>query len=107
MRFMSSGFGGILIFIGAIFLLSRIETSSESTVSGKGGSAGFSTKSSSPGVVMVVVGALLMISPNFATQKIKVEDSYPSVAPGLSVEAGWRPSDTPKAEEIIKRLMRE
>lgn len=70
LRFMSSGFGSILIFVGAIFLLSKVESTSPISAAGQGAGSGFSFKSTSPGIVMVLIGAGLMISPNFASQKI-------------------------------------
>ena len=70
LRFMSSVFGSVVTFIGAIFVLARIETSSDSTISAKN----ISLRSSSPGILMVGVGAALMISPNFAPQEIETRD---------------------------------
>ena len=75
LRFMSSAFGSILIFIGAVFLFSKVDTATATHISAKGENAGFSLKSTSPGIIMVFVGAILMISPNFATQEIETIDA--------------------------------
>lgn len=76
LRFMSSGFGSIIIFVGAIYVLSRIETRNPTDATGGETRVGFnvSIKSTSPGLVMVLIGGLLMITPNFAKQIIRTDD---------------------------------
>ena len=114
LRFMSSGFGSILILVGAIFLLSKVETRSESAATGHTIGAEFSIKSTSPGIIMVFVGAVLMVSPNYATQEIKAQDGWVYVSPlaaatgtDSGLESGERPSDSPEAIEVLSKIRSE
>lgn len=83
LRFMTACFGSILVFIGAIYLLSKIGLSepteagglSEPTEAGASTSGiEFTFRSSSPGIVLVIVGASLMVFPHFASQDIESND---------------------------------
>ena len=76
LRFMSSGFGSIVIFIGAVYVLARIETRVPTNLGAEGAESSLklSLRSTSPGIVMVFIGGLLMITPNFAKQNIRTDD---------------------------------
>ena len=86
LRFMSSGFGSVLIFVGAVFLLSRIESLSKTAISAQNANSIFHLTTSSPGIIMVLIGALLMISPNFSEQTIEVRDPKPLLAAQSTVQ---------------------
>lgn len=75
LRFMSSLFGAILIFVGSVFVLAKIETSSENNIQGTGSNGGLALTTSSPGLVLTVVGAILMIVPNITEQSIYTNDT--------------------------------
>lgn len=63
-------FGSILILFGMIFVLSKIgDESSLTEMSGKDISL-----RASPGVVMIIIGALLMSLPHFSKQNISTRD---------------------------------
>lgn len=76
LRFMSSGFGSIVIFIGAVYVLARIETKIPTNIDAEGVKTNLkvSLRSTSPGIVMVLIGGFLMITPNFAKQNIRTHD---------------------------------
>lgn len=104
LRFMSSVFGAILIFVGSIYLLCRIEAS-RSEMNGKYGELKVSLITSSPGIIMLIVGAALMMTPNIVDQPIETFD--PTYVPPVidSVNAlESRPSETPYAENILKNI---
>ena len=105
LRFMSSGFGSILIFVGAIFLLSRIESSSNTVLSAGNQGAWLKLASSSPGILMVAIGAFLMVSPNFSGQVIDTRDP----SPFLSSDMRQIPdiSDRPNVRAFINDLAKE
>jgi hypothetical protein len=102
---MSSVFGSVVTFIGAVFVLARIETSSDSTISAKN----INLKSSSPGILMVGVGAALMISPNFAPQEIKTIDGNVYMRPSFVIEDAPENSDRAAAayQEYIQNKKSE
>ncbi len=75
LRFMASTFGSILAFIGAIFLLSRIVSESRNMIIGEGGGLRLMLITTSPGIVMIVVGAVLMTIPHFSDQPITTKDA--------------------------------
>ena len=104
-RYMTCAFGGILIFVGAIFVLAKIETPSMSEIAGAHGDASLSLKSASPGVVMLVVGATLMITPNFAKQTIQVWDR-PTFFESLT-SFGNDPSPPPSSSEVAQKFLDE
>ena len=113
LRFMSSGFGSILIFIGAIFLLAKIETSSTNAIEGRGGDLYFNFVSTSPGIIMVAFGVALMTIPNWVEQEIAVTDGCVYMdcrsatgAPGKET-AGPQPSDSEEAKRILEQIRGE
>ena len=74
-RSVTTAFGIILIFFGMIFVLSKIGESSLTEMKGR------STVEiiqfsliTSPGIIMIVIGALLMSIPHFSTQTISITD---------------------------------
>jgi hypothetical protein len=73
LRFLSSAFGGILVFVGAIFILAKVE-SGETRIEGGSGSHSVSLLSTSPGLILTAIGALLILSPNYAQQGIGTDD---------------------------------
>lgn len=83
-RSVTTAFGIILIFFGMIFVLSKIGESSLTKMSGKsvGEIVRFSLTTSSPGIVMIMIGALLMSIPHFSPQTISTRDGaiYVSVS---------------------------
>ncbi len=80
LRFMSMGFGAMLAFVGAVFVLAKIETKVDNTLGAQEPRIGvaISVRSTSPGIVMVLIGALLIAAPLFARQNITTWDSAPS-----------------------------
>ena len=90
LRFMSSVFGSVLVFIGAVFVLAKIETSAIGDMEAESSGVKFRIKSSSPGLIMVVIGAILMASANFAKQKITTTDGavYYGALPNSPVISG-------------------
>ena len=107
LRFMSSVFGSILVFIGAIFLLSKIEFGVPTSIEGKADIASFSIKSTSPGIIMIAIGAVLMIVPNIAKQDIGVTDGSVYYETKAEEPADIRPSQTPLGRATIEKFMKE
>ena len=70
LRFMTACFGSIVVFIGAIYVLSKIGLSEQTEAEAVAPGVEFSFRSSSPGLVMVLLGASLMVIPHFASQEI-------------------------------------
>lgn len=73
MRFMSLIFGSVLVVIGAAFVLGRITTSAAKGEFSLGGAKAALT-STSPGLFMTGLGALLIAIPNVSAQEIRVAD---------------------------------
>jgi len=107
LRFMSSAFGAILIFVGSIYLLCRIEASSSDMNADYGGFK-FSVVSSSPGIIMLIVGATLMAIPNIVDQPIETIDGASYLLPfwgdGLHSDNSTRPSESPTARQVLKLI---
>ena len=74
LRFMTTCFGSILVFIGTIYVLSKIGLSEQTEAGATAPGVEFSFRSSSPGLVMVLIGAFLMVIPHFASQEIESID---------------------------------
>lgn len=73
-RFMSLMFGAILVVIGGGFVLGRISAPSFSgQFSFK--DAGASVATSSPGLVLVICGIILISIPNLSAQRIETDDT--------------------------------
>ena len=98
LRFMSMGFGAVLAFVGAVFVLAKIETRVDSTLGAEEQSIGMgiSVRSTSPGIIMVLIGALLIAAPLFARQKITTWDSIPP-----------SPSEVAKPKQLHNRVSPE
>lgn len=109
LRFMSSGFGSILIFVGSIFLLCRIE-SSNFNMNAESGSVKASVVASSPGIAMLFVGAVLMLSPTIVDQPIETNDgsSYIFTSHENTINAAAKnAADTPEARKFLENLSKE
>ena len=107
LRFMSSIFGSILVFIGAIFLLSKIEFGVPTSIEGKADLASFSIKSTSPGIIMIALGAVLMIVPNIAKQDIGVIDGAVYYETKAKDTTNVPPSRTPLGKATIESFVKE
>nr|VFK59505.1 MAG: hypothetical protein BECKUNK1418G_GA0071005_100738 [Candidatus Kentron sp. UNK]VFK68700.1 MAG: hypothetical protein BECKUNK1418H_GA0071006_100514 [Candidatus Kentron sp. UNK] len=87
MRFMSLMFGAILTMIGSGFVLGRI-TSPAFIGKLSFRELGTSVATSSPGLLLVVMGVILIVIPNLSTQRIVSVDSSPYIGKGLcSIES--------------------
>lgn len=75
LRFMTTCFGSIIAFVGAIFLLSKIGRTERTEAGATASGVEFSFRSSSPGVVMILVGCALMVIPHFSNQDIESIDA--------------------------------
>ena len=100
-RFMNSSFGSILIMCGAIFILSRIRID-KSELKAENSHFMVILGSSSPGLFMLIVGSVLVNSPLYATQKIKVDDggAYPAPYNDIFLDAVLNQSGQPLADEL-------
>lgn len=67
--------GMILAMIGAIFILGKLEQSDSSEITGKTVQGEISIKSASPGIILVVLGAILMIITIVMQDSIQVNDA--------------------------------
>ncbi|MEP2784712.1 MAG: hypothetical protein ABJO67_09615 [Pseudoruegeria sp.] len=79
LRFMNTAFGSILIMCGAIFILSRVRID-EANIKAESSGFKLAFASTSPGIFMLAVGAVMTTVPLYASQTIKIGDgfSYPS-----------------------------
>ncbi len=80
MRFMSLIFGAIIIVIGAAFALGRV-TGPLTRGSVKLKDIGISFLSSSPGLILAILGAILIAIPNVTQQVIETNDQSTYLAP--------------------------
>ncbi len=86
MRFMSLIFGAILVVIGSGFVLGRI-TSPAFTGELSFKELGASVATSSPGLLLVICGLVLIAIPNLSNQRIETNDSSSYISKeGGSVE---------------------
>ena len=106
LRFISSGFGGVLIFMGAVFVLARIETRLDSSLGAEEKMAGIaiSIRSTSPGIFMILIGAVLMAVPLFAKQTIWTFDNDPHTTPATSQLQQVHDRVTPENEERLRNI---
>lgn len=106
LRFMSMGFGAVLAFAGAVFVLAKIETKVNSTLGAEEQriGMGISVRSTSPGVIMVLFGALLIAAPLFAKQDITTWDSAP---PTSSQQDQYQQVHDRVPPEVAERLRQE
>lgn len=110
MRFMSLMFGSILIVIGSTFILGKVSSDDASTakVESRGWKGSLST--SSPGVLLVFFGVVLVAIPNISSQIIESNDtsSFFSKLHFLNSEFASdstnNPSDHLIGQEILKNL---
>ena len=74
-RFMNTAFGSILIMSGAIFLLARVRMG---RLDAQTETAEFKVAlaTSSPGIVMVAIGALMTTAPLYVSQPINITDGH-------------------------------
>lgn len=108
MRFMSLVFGAILVVIGAAFILGKISTKDTNTGEFSFGDVKGSLATSSPGLMLVFMGSLLIAVPNFSTQSITTNDTGSFIAKGLASGVGGQPivaSETPDGKEDIERII--
>lgn len=116
LRFLTSLFGGILALFGAAFVLGRVNSGAIDAAGGGGGVTA-SLKTTSPGIVLAVLGVFLMSLPLWALQEIQTRDAasfgvfYLTEGPDgpiVGITPGMPPaqSGTPKKsdEEILKEL---
>jgi len=93
-RFMSMSFGAVMIAIGSVFVLARINTPQSSQVDAGLPQVKLAVNSSSPGVIMAALGVLLMLIPNISpTQEIDFSDGGIYLSPeyyaaSLDTESG-------------------
>lgn len=87
LRFMASAFGAILIFIGSIFVLSKIETRVPTvfTVGGEEKAQNFNLNTTSPGLILALFGSLLMLLPLMVKQNISTDDTASFFAKPITV----------------------
>lgn len=105
MRFMSLVFGAILIVIGASFILGKITTPDASTGELTFGDIKGNFATSSPGLALIVLGSVLMLAPNFATQEIRTDDTSSFIAKSLpAAPAMTNPANTPEAQRVLERI---
>lgn len=74
MRFMSLVFGTVLVVIGSVFVISKITTEPTETELA-GGNIRVALVTSSPGLLLVLLGCLLIAVPNVSQQAIRVVDA--------------------------------
>jgi hypothetical protein len=74
-RYLGFVTGMILAMIGAIFILGKLEQNEVSEIAGKTVQGEVSIKSASPGIILVVLGAALMIITIVMQDTIQVNDS--------------------------------
>jgi hypothetical protein len=72
-RYLGFVTGMILALVGASFVLGKLQEP-ESEITGKSSVIDFSLKSASPGIILVVFGALLMFTTIITRQEYTVED---------------------------------
>ena len=72
-RYLSFVTGMILCLVGSSFILGKLETS-ETTVEGKSEAGEFSIKSTSPGIILSVLGTVLILTSVLVHNDIKVTD---------------------------------
>ena len=89
LRFMSLIFGTVLVVIGALFVLGRV-TAPPANASVQWDSLRLSLASSSPGIVLALLGCLLIGLPNLAKQRIAVRD-HPAYMIWAEDNASTRP----------------
>jgi hypothetical protein len=80
-RYLGFTTGMILAFIGAIFILGKLQEKN-SEIGGKIEAASVTLKSSSPGIILVVLGAALMIITIVMQHTIQVNDAAIYLDPG-------------------------
>jgi len=110
MRFMSLIFGAILVVIGAAFILGKISTRDSNTGEFSFGDVKGSLATSSPGLALVLMGALLIVVPNFSTQTITTNDTGSFIAKGFVQGGGNRsgvPSETAEGKKDIEGILME
>jgi len=108
MRFMSLIFGAILVVVGSAFILGKISTRETNTGEFTFGDVKGSLATSSPGLMLVFMGSLLIAVPNFSTQSITTNDTGSFIAKGLASGVGGQPivaSETPDGKEDIERII--
>ena len=104
LRFMNATFGTILVMAGAIFVLSRIEMG-QANLEARQGSFKVVLVTSSPGIVMLLLGGLMAVAPLFAPQRIKTEDGAsfsPPFIPFAQLEKA--PHEVSLSDENRRRL---
>jgi hypothetical protein len=74
-RYLGFVTGMILAMIGAIFILGKLEQNDASEIAGKTAQGEISLKSSSPGIILVALGATLMILTIVMQHSIQVNDA--------------------------------
>ncbi|NKB32627.1 MAG: hypothetical protein GKR91_05965 [Pseudomonadales bacterium] len=109
MRFMSFIFGTILVMLGAGYILGKV-TGPVFSAEGEASNIRMAWSTSSPGIVLVVCGVILILIliPNFSNQRIETDDSPSYVSGLLSVsiperQTNYEASRTDAINEIINR----
>jgi len=74
-RYLGFVTGMILAMIGAIFILGKLEQNDASEISGKTSQGEITLKSSSPGIILVALGATLMILTIVMQHTLQVNDA--------------------------------
>ena len=107
LRFMSVIFGAILVLIGSAFVLGRVSMERlESEAKSERWS--IALKTSSPGLLLALMGCALIVLPNFARQDINISDSgaylgltYPNVSQPAAAPGAY---EKERDEAIMKAL---
>lgn len=94
LRFMNAAFGSILIMCGAIFILSRVRVGN-TNIEAENGEFRVALASSSPGIFMLVFGAILTTTPLYVSQRIEIDDgfAYPTPYGAYAAPAMGSPSE--------------
>ncbi len=86
LEFMCLIFGAILVMIGSAFVLARIATVSPTKAALESGGIRGNFEASSPGLVLALIGAALIVLPNIGVGKmISVDDTGTYVAKSVDV----------------------
>ena len=109
MRFMSLMCGSILVVIGSVFILGNVSSKNASTGEFIFGAIKGSLKTWSPGLLILAIGAILVVVPNFASQKIESNDTSSFFAKyGFSnLNSTYDPSKQPAAKEYLDGLRKD
>lgn len=107
MRFMTIIFGSILVVIGAAFVLGKI-SGSETNIDAGGKDMKLALKSSSPGIILVFFGVILIGIPHFSKQQIATSDasSFVGKAP-ISSGSGLNTEISAEENEELNKLRKK